>query len=172
MACDEKTFFVLWQVVLAVLGAAVAEKDLAASDATYVSTYANHHLPLTYTAGYPAYTAYSAPTVYNSVYNPLAYSSLAYNTAFHGYAAPVVHSLKKRDTAAAEADQDSDAATYVSTYAASPYTAYGALPYTAYSGYGYRAAPLAYSASYSVGTPASTLPLAYNALPYAYRGIY
>ena len=118
-----------------------ADADLQADDATYVSTYANHHLPLTYTAGYPAHTAYSAPTFYNS-YNPLAYHNCngvhgcTVYPAFHGYTAPVVHSIKKRDTATAEADQEGSDATYVSTYAAHPfngYAGYGYQPFTTYS---------------------------------------
>ena len=182
----------LLQVLLAVLGAAAAADDQKAEDATFVSTYAAHPYPLTYTAGYP-YNAYPAaaayrPSVYSAAYgaayNPLAYHGL-YNGVYNSYAAPVVHSLKKRDTAAAEDDQQADESLFhASAYAAHPYSlGYTAgYPYNAYSaGYnvpsvynaGYNV-PSVYSAapvyrSYGLQTPASTAPLAYAGLPYAFH---
>ena len=69
--------FPLRQVVLAVLGAAAAAEDQQADDATYVSTYAAHPYPLTYTAGYPYATTYNAayhvPTTYTTT-NAAVYS--------------------------------------------------------------------------------------------------
>ncbi|XP_037085640.1 uncharacterized protein LOC119106147 [Pollicipes pollicipes] len=130
-----------------------AEADQKADDATLISTYAAH--PVGYTAGYP-YALNTYPTVYNSAYSvPTTY---AYNgfSAYNGYT-PIVHSLKKRDTA--EADQKADDATLISTYAAHPV----GYPY-AHAGY---STPYAFRSVYN--TPASTHPITYNAFPYAYR---
>ena len=127
-----------------------ADEDQKADDATLYTTFAGHHYnyPMTY-----SHPTYSVPTVYSSHY---AYNTYPYTySGFHGYS-PLVHSLKKRDTAAA--DQKAEDATLYTTYAAHPYT-YSAGYHPFYRGY---ATPYAY-------TPASTAPLTYTAgYPYTY----
>ena len=50
-------------------------EDQQSDEATYVSTYAAHPYPLTYTAGYP-YTTYSAATaVYSAANSAVTYSA-------------------------------------------------------------------------------------------------
>ena len=91
-----------------------ADEDQEAKDATIVSTYAAHPYPLTYTTGFP-YNAYNAPAFYSAGYTPLAYhgcTGLHGCTVYPGYTAPLVHSLKKRDTAAAEDQEAEEAVTY------------------------------------------------------------
>ena len=150
-----------------------ADEDQKADDATYVSTYAANTYPLTYTAGYPF--TYPAATVYNAGYAPLSYHGCAfgvhgctvYNGVYHGYTAPVVHSLKKRDLTSAEEDQQGEEATYVSTYAAHPYP----LTYTA--GYPYTTYSAAYPtpALYSAANTAVTYNTGYR-FGYPYRYFY
>ena len=138
------------QVVLSVLvAAAAAAEDQEAKDATFYSTLANPYAR-TYTTGYPyTYSAYSAPPVYSSAYPALAYSRLG-----QSYRAPLVHSLKKRDTEVAE-DQEADSSyvTYANhhpvTYTASYPSTYSAYSAPAVYSSAYSAAPLAYSSLYN-----------------------
>ena len=140
-----------------------ADEDQKADEATLVSTYPAHTYPFTYTAGYP-YT-YTTPAVYRAGYTPLTYSGL-YNSVYHGYTSPVIHSLKKRDTAAVEEDQKSDEATFYSTYAAHPYTYTAGYPYTYSAAY---QKPVVYSAA----APAVTYSgFPYSGFPYTYRTFY
>ncbi|KAF0307614.1 hypothetical protein FJT64_021076 [Amphibalanus amphitrite] len=141
-----------------------AEEDQKAEDATYVSTYAAHPYPLTYSAGYP----YTYPTVYSAGYSPLAYHGCTfgihgctvYNGVYHSLTVPVVHSIKKRDVSDAE-DQQADEATYVSTYAAHPY------PLTYSAGYTYNYNPTVYRAPAVYTTASTAFP--YSGFGYPYR---
>ncbi|KAF0307612.1 hypothetical protein FJT64_021072 [Amphibalanus amphitrite] len=124
-------------VVLAVLGTAAAMEIRKAEDqkAEDAHPYPRPSFPLTYPSSRVPFVAdagYHAPAVYSAGYSPLAYNGF-YNGVYHGYTAPVVHSLKKRDVSDAEGQQ-ADEATYVSTYAAHPYS-----PLTYTAGYPYRA---------------------------------